>query len=206
MFEIYHDPQRNAGATEEERNWIKSVERRIPDVKNLLLLQGAGLNESRGVEELVYAMIFLDVSSFHFMIIGGGDVIKKLEKIIDQNQLAEKITLIQKMPFSVLAHFTRKAKLGISIDKSSVTNHKYSLPNKFFEYLHAGVPVLSSRLVEQERIINQYDVGGFIEDHQPENIAGKIKEIFADPDPAEPLETKYPTGLSRNSTGKMKAK
>jgi glycosyltransferase involved in cell wall biosynthesis len=86
------------------------------------------------------------------------------------------------MPFAILSQFTRKANLGISIDKPSVPNHKYSLPNKFFEYLHAGVPVLSSRLFEQERLINQYDVGGFIEDHQPENIARKIMEIFADPD------------------------
>jgi glycosyltransferase involved in cell wall biosynthesis len=168
--------------TLEERTWIKSIELRIPNIKNLLLLQGAGLNEFRGVEEMIYAMIFLDASSFHLLIIGGGDVFTKLEKIIEQNQLNKKITLIQKMPFGVLSHFTRKAKLGISIDKSFVANHKYSLPNKFFEYLHAGVPVLSSRLIEQERLINHYEVGGFIEDHQPENIARKIKEIFANPD------------------------
>src|SRR5664279_3559954 len=164
--------------TEEERNWIRSVEAHIPEDKNLLLLQGAGLNEFRGVEEMVYAMIFLE-PAFHLLIIGGGDIFKKLEKMIEGNQLTEKITLIQKMPFAILAHFTRKAKLGISIDKTSVLNHKYSLPNKFFEYLHAGVPVLASRLVEQERIINEYEVGTFIEDYQPEHIAGKIREIFA---------------------------
>lgn len=102
--------------------------------------------------------------------------------MVDQNQLNDKITLIQKVPFAVLDHFTRKAKLGFSIDKPTVLNHKYSLPNKLFEYLHAGVPVLASRLIEQERIINQYEVGGFIEDHQPEHIARKIKEIFDDPE------------------------
>lgn len=171
----------DADLTEHERQWIRSIEMKIPENKNLLLLQGAGLNESRGVEELVLAMIFLDPSSYHLLIIGGGHIFNKLEKIIEQNQLSEKITLIQKMPFAVLSHFTRKAKLGISIDKPSVPNHKYSLPNKLFEYLHAGVPVLSSRLIELERIINQYDVGGYIEDHQPEHIARKIREIFADP-------------------------
>jgi glycosyltransferase involved in cell wall biosynthesis len=170
------------GLVEKEYQWIRSIEKQIPENKNLLLLQGAGLNESRGVEEMVYSMIFLDPSEFHLLIIGGGDVIDKLEKIIEQNQLTKKITLIKKMPFSVLSQFTRKANLGISIDKPSVPNHKYSLPNKFFEYLHAGVPVLSSRLIEQERLIKQYDVGGFIEDHQPENIARKIMEIFADTD------------------------
>ncbi len=168
--------------TDEEQVWVKSIDRKIPENKNLLILQGAGINESRGAEELIYAMLFLDASAFHLLIIGGGDVFEKLEKIIAQNQLSEKITLIPKVPFAVLSHFTRKASLGFCIDKPSVLNHKYSLSNKFFEYLHAGVPVLVSRLVEQEKIVNQYDVGGFIDDFHPEHIAQKIKGIFADPD------------------------
>jgi glycosyltransferase involved in cell wall biosynthesis len=172
----------NPELTVEEVNWIRSIDQTIPENKNLLIFQGAGINESRGAEELVYSMIFLETSDFHLLIIGGGDVFAKLKKMIEQNHLSEKITLIPKVPFAVLAHFTRKAQLGISIDKSSVLNHKYSLPNKLFEYLHAGVPVLASRLIEQERIINEYEVGAFIEDYQPENMARKIKEIFANPE------------------------
>jgi glycosyltransferase involved in cell wall biosynthesis len=172
----------NPNLTPEEANWIESIDRKIPENKKLLIMQGAGINESRGAEELVYSMLFLESSQFHLLIIGGGDVFSKLEKIIEHNQLAEKISLVSKVPFNVLAHFTRKARLGLSIDKPSVLNHKYSLPNKLFEYLHAGVPVLASRLIEQEKIINQFDVGAFIDDHNPEHIAIKIKEIFADPE------------------------
>ncbi len=174
------DPKIAELAADEEK-WIQSIDQQIPQNKHLLLLQGAGINEQRGAEELVYSMIFLDASQYHLLIIGGGDVFDKLEKIIEQNQLADKITLISKVPFAVLAHFTRKAQLGLSIDKPTVINHRFSLPNKLFEYLHAGVPVLASRLVEQEKIIHQYDVGDFIEDHHPEHIAQKIKDIFANP-------------------------
>jgi glycosyltransferase involved in cell wall biosynthesis len=172
----------NADLTPEEADWIESIDRKIPGNKKLLIMQGAGINESRGAEELVFSMLFLDSSQFHLLIIGGGDVFGKLEKIIEHNQLADRITLVSKVPFNVLAHFTRKALLGLSIDKPSVLNHKYSLPNKLFEYLHAGVPVLASRLIEQEKIINRYDVGAFIDDHNPEHMAVKIKEIFADPE------------------------
>jgi glycosyltransferase involved in cell wall biosynthesis len=172
----------NPELSQEEKEWIESIDRKIPENKNLLLLQGAGINESRGAEELVYSMLFLDAADYHLLIIGGGDVFEKLEKIVDQNQLSDKITLLPKVPFAVLGHFTHQAKLGLSIDKPTVLNHKFSLPNKLFEYLFAGVPVLASRLIEQERIINQYDVGTFIEDHHPEHIARKIKEIFGDPD------------------------
>jgi len=162
----------------EEKGWIASIDRQIPRDKKILLLQGAGINAQRGAEELILSMIFLDESRFHLLIIGGGDSFPTLQKIISDNQLQGKITLIPKIPFAVLGHFTRQASLGFSIDKPSILNHRYSLPNKLFEYLHAGVPVLASRLIEQERIINQYQVGAFIDNHQPEDIAGKIKEIF----------------------------
>jgi len=130
-------------------------------------------------------MLFLEADKYHLVIVGGGDVMIKLERIIEQNYLASKVTLIPKVPFSVLGHFTRKAHLGISIDKGSVLNHRYSLPNKLFEYLHAGIPVLASRLTEQEKIIKQYDVGTFIENHQPEHIAERIRAVFSDPETME---------------------
>ncbi|HEV3222129.1 MAG TPA: glycosyltransferase [Puia sp.] len=188
LFVVRNLPLKNPAAqdlTRIEKDWISSIDLKIPGNKNLLIFQGAGINESRGAEELVYSMLFLDAADFHLLIIGGGDLFGKLEKIVDQNQLSEKITLVPKVPFAILGHFTRKAQLGLSIDKPSVLNHKYSLPNKLFEYLHAGVPVLASRLVEQEKIISHYDVGGFIEDHHPEHIALKIKEIFEDPERLE---------------------
>jgi len=181
-------PLRNSGDTElsrPEKSWINSVDNKIPDNRHILIFQGAGINESRGAEELVYSMLFLEADKYHLVIVGGGDVMIKLERIIEQNYLASKVTLIPKVPFSVLGHFTRKAHLGISIDKGSVLNHRYSLPNKLFEYLHAGVPVLASRLTEQEKIIQQYDVGTFIENHQPEHIAQRIRAVFSDPETME---------------------
>jgi len=185
LFVVRNLPLKNPDnpiPTTDELNLLQSIEDRIPENKHLLVFQGAGINESRGAEELVHSMNFLDARYYHLLIIGGGDVFPKLVKMAEQYQLQEKITFIPKLPFALLSKLTRKARLGISIDKSSVLNHKYSLPNKLFEYLHAGVPVLASRLIEQERIINQYEVGDFIEDYQPEHIAGKIKEIFAHPE------------------------
>ncbi len=188
LFVVRNLPVRNKPApalSPEELNWIESIDRKIPENKHLMILQGAGINESRGAEELVYSMLFLDASKYHLLIIGGGDVFDILQKIIDQNRLGGKITLVPKVPFSVLGHFTQKASLGMSLDKPSVLNHKYSLPNKLFEYLHAGVPVLASRLLEQEKIIQHYEVGTFIENHQPEHIAQKITEIFDAPEDLE---------------------
>ncbi|MEJ0082618.1 MAG: glycosyltransferase [Puia sp.] len=197
--------QDNPTLTSGELNQLRSIEEKIPENKHLLIFQGAGINESRGAEELVLSMQFLDADDYHLLIVGGGDVFPKLEKLIELHHLRDKITLIPKLPFTLLGRLTRKAQLGISIDKSSVLNHKYSLPNKLFEYLHASVPVLASRLIEQERIINQFEVGDFIEDYKPEHIAEKVKEIFANPEQLT-AGNKILAKCGKHSIGRTKVK
>jgi len=157
------------------------LEQQLPKDKFFLLFQGAGINPERGVEELVLAMSRLDPGRFHLVIIGGGDNWEKIVRLVDDKALGDRITLIPKIPFEQLRSVTRRAHLGLSLDKPNNINHKYGLPNKIFDYLHSGVPVLVSRLIELEKIVTAYDVGDFIENHEPEHIAAKIREISSDP-------------------------
>ena len=148
----------------------------LPLDKKIILLQGAGINIDRGAEELIDAMVFVD--SALLLIIGSGDVWDLLkEKIVNQN-LSHKVKLIDKIPKTELMHYTYNADLGLSIDKNTNLNYYYSLPNKVFDYLNAGVPILASRLPEIEKIIKNYSVGDFINDHKPGTIAEKINELL----------------------------
>ena len=76
--------------------------------------------------------------------------------------------------------YTSVADLGLTLDKNTNLNYRFSLPNKLFDYIHAGVPIISSDLPEIRKIIDEYEIGDFIPDHNPESIANKIKEVFAD--------------------------
>jgi len=160
---------------------LEKINRDIPKDKFLILFQGAGINQHRGVEELVLAMKWLDPGKLHLLIVGGGDIFSSVEHLIRKEGLGGIITVIPKLPFEALRHITRQAQLGLSLDKPDNINHRYGLPNKIFDYLHAGVPVLVSRLVELEKIVNQYQVGSFIETHEPAHIASCIEKIFLDP-------------------------
>lgn len=153
------------------------TELHLPENKHILILQGTGINIQRGAEEACLAMKYLN-DDYLLLICGSGDALPNLKEIVKQNKLEAKIIFKAKMPFTELRQFTMNSDLGLAIDKDTNLNYHFSLPNKLFDYIHSGIPVLSSKLVELENIIIKYDVGYFIQNHEPKHIADTIIQIF----------------------------
>lgn len=148
----------------------------LPTDKKIVLLQGAGINIDRGAEELVLAM--RNVEGAMLLIVGGGDCWHILQQMVRDHGLSQKVKLVERVPRVELQHYTCNADLGISFDKNSNPNYYNSLPNKLFDYLHAGVPVLASRLPEISKILETYQVGEFIDNHQPATIAAALNTLL----------------------------
>ncbi|MCK4630047.1 MAG: glycosyltransferase [Bacteroidales bacterium] len=152
----------------------------LPADRFIVILQGSGINIDRGAEEAVLSMQYLDNTIL--MIIGDGDIVNNLKQMVSEHGLQSKVMFMEKVPHNILMNFTCAADVGITLDKDTNLNYKYSLPNKLFDYIQAGVPVLASKIVEVENIIKSYNIGDIIDNHNPEHIASKLKNMFSDMD------------------------
>lgn len=153
----------------------------LPEDRKIIILQGSGINVQRGSEELVEAMQFVP-DDMLLLIVGGGDVIDTLKQKAHDLKLEEKIIFKPRLPYNLMMEYTVSADLGVSLDKDTNINYRYSLPNKVFDYIHAGTPILASELEEIKKLIEKYQVGDFIQNHDPEQIANKLVQIFNQPE------------------------
>ncbi len=150
----------------------------IAEDKFIILLQGSGINVDRGAEEAVMAMQYVNDAVLY--IIGDGDVLGILKQMVIDLHLEQKVVFIPKQPMDLLFQYTAHADVGLTLDKDTNINYRCSLPNKLFDYIHAGVPVLASPLTEVKKIIQQFDIGELIENHNPEHIAAKLNAMMVD--------------------------
>lgn len=153
-----------------------SLQRDSLPEKNTIVYQGM-LNMDRGLEEMILAMQYID--NVQLIIIGGGDVENELHQLVKANNLESKVTFTGKLQYKEMMAITKTATFGISVEKPTNENYIFCLPNKVFDYLHAGIPILTSKLVEIENVVWKYDVGTLLESHKPEDIALKINEILS---------------------------
>lgn len=147
--------------------------------KIILMAQGAGLNEGRSCMELIEALPLLD-ARFHVVFIGGGTAWHALQARRKELQLEHRIDMMDKMLPSQLKSYTRLAHIGFSLDSFEDKNCLFNLPNKIFDYLHAGIPIIATAIPEVKLIVEQYACGVCLYDTSPLTLSATITALIED--------------------------
>lgn len=146
--------------------------------KKIILYQGA-LNKGRGLEWVINAMPL--IPNAVLVIIGSGDIEAELKEQVNALNIAEKVIFMGRIPANELYKYTPSANIGLCLLEDTGLSYYYSLPNRIFDYLHAGVPVLSSRFPEIEKIVDTYRTGILIDKYDPEYLSTVINQLLEKP-------------------------
>lgn len=164
------------------REQLSPVALPVSSDKKIILYQGA-LNKGRGLEWVINAMPLIDNAVLY--IIGDGDLKKQLEAQVKQLNISEKVIFHGKVAASELHRFTPSAHLGLCLLDRQGMSYYYALPNRIFDYIQAGVPVLATPFPEIRRIVETYHTGILTDDYTPEGLATTITSILKEGFPTE---------------------
>ena len=144
----------------------------------LAVFQGSGINPGRGAEELIEAMALTE--GVKLLVIGSGDAYEDIKLLAIQKGVLQKVKFLSRMPWEEMMSFTRSCDVGLSLDKDTCINQRYSLPNKLFDYISAGIPVIVSPLPEVSSVVTGYGCGLILGEVIPGDIAAKLMLLKSD--------------------------
>ncbi len=144
---------------------------------NIIWYQGV-LNVGRGLEQMIEAMIHLP--EYRFYLAGDGDISSKLKnRVIDLN-LTDRVLFLGKLSPSQLNIENQKAWIGINLLDHTSLNYYYSLANKTFDYIQAGIPQVLIGFPEYIVLNKKYNIGIVVEELTIVNIENAIQKLIQD--------------------------
>lgn len=143
---------------------------------HILLYQGA-VNIGRGVDWLIEAMPFLPDCCL--VICGEGDCSQAMHELAARSEAHERIVFTGRIPQEELKRYTIQADVGFVLLEHMGLSYYYALPNRIFDYMRVGVPVLATRFPEIARVVEEAESGTLLTHYEPEYLAQQIHLLLA---------------------------
>lgn len=151
----------------------------LPDGDRVLLFQG-GLSAGRHIEVLVAAMQHVRTPGVRLVVLGDGQLSAALERIVAARGLRQRVHLHRAVPQADLVAWTASADAGVIPYQATCLNNHYCTPNKLFEFIAAGLPILGSDLPEIRAIVEGHGIGRVADLSDEHRMAAAIDAFFSD--------------------------
>jgi len=149
----------------------------IPEKKDRFILYQGWVNVGRCFEQLIPAMQQVNAK---LIICGAGNFYEQALALTKQYGLEDKIIFKGYVPPAQLSDYTLQAYIGITLFEDTSLSNRLSLANRFFDYMHYGVPQLCNQYPEYERINEQFEVALLVAELTPDNIANAMNRLLDD--------------------------
>ncbi len=143
-----------------------------------LILYSGGITFNRGLEKVIESLMYLP--DCYLVLMGYG--IERYK--ISLQALARKIgvefrfSFFGPVPSEEVTTYAACADIGIAPIKNACLSYYYCSPNKLFEYILAGLPVIASNFPEMRKVIDKYDIGYTFDPEDSHDIARVIRRVL----------------------------
>ncbi|TKR56512.1 glycosyltransferase family 4 protein [Allopusillimonas ginsengisoli] len=175
--EVVYNAEYARDIEHEERYFHKYFS--LADKDKVLLFQG-GVTVGRNIELLVSAMRLLLNKHVHLVLLGNGTLVQTLRRRSQELGVAGVVHFHPAVPQTDLLRLTASADAGLIPYQAICLNNYYCTPNKLFEFIAAGIPVLGSDLPEINHIVTTQGIGRVADLGSEPRMAAAIDTFFSD--------------------------
>jgi len=156
----------------------------IPLEVRLLIYVGR-ITFNRGLEELVLSLKHLEDCCLVCMGSGIETYKRGLLDLAERTGVADRFFFFGPVPPEEVIHFAAGADLGVAPIANACLSYYYCSPNKLFEYMHAGLPIIASAFPELKKVVLEHGIGLTFDPSDPQDIARAARRILDDPEGME---------------------
>lgn len=152
--------------------------------QNLRIVYVGFITKLRGLDLLIkaaheYLRNGNSTDSIQIDIVGKGEEKARLIQLVEELKLGENVKIHGWLSQDEVDHLMARANVGALTYR--VCGHwNHTIPNKIFDYMLAGLPVLATEVIPVKRIVSEANCGVICEDLNPVDIAKKLK-MLTDP-------------------------
>ena len=150
-----------------------------PELKGqkIILYQG-WISDERNLENLITAMSYLKDTNWSLVIMGYGEYINDLKEIAKTKDCLNKLVYVPAKSQEELLSYSASADIGvIPYSPSRDLNSKYASPNKLYEFIAAGLPIIANELMFVRTIVENEGFGKIVDMSSAEKIAEGLRSI-----------------------------
>ena len=154
------------------------VQKPIDD--KIVFVYGGGINKHRGLQNIINAIPYITTNiPFEVWIIGEGNYLPALKQLAEHLNINEKVVFYGWKNQNELLKLISQA--HVALIPHLLSDHTNStIPHKLFQYMYAGIPILSSDCAPLKRIIEETNSGLIYSEKSYEDIAEKMSHFIND--------------------------
>jgi glycosyltransferase involved in cell wall biosynthesis len=150
------------------------------------VLYVGSITELRCAAEMVRAMASPSIPDGTRLVLGGTFEDEPLQRKVLALPGANRVDFVGYCPRSRMPNLLTSARAGLLLFRPAA-NHEEAIPNKLFEYLGAGLPVIVSNTLQASAIVREHDCGLIVDPEDVEQIAAAIQYMVEHPEVAQAM-------------------